>query len=140
MQFILQLTASAAISQFSISYYARVSATTGSDTDIWSYSLNNGSTWASLSPQPATITTSWAQRTVSVDVEVASGSSIWFRNQLTAATANNINADFDTIQVNAVNVVPEPVNLALGVFGLVIGGTSLRRWVRERRQSAAQAA
>jgi hypothetical protein len=137
MSFILQLTASAPMNNFSISYYARVSATTGSDINTWAYSLNNGTSWTTMTTQPAgPTTTAWAQYTASQNASVSAGSTIWFRNTLTGATANNINAEFDTFSVTA---VPEPVNIALGVFGAGIGFVSLGRWARNRK-SATKAA
>ena len=129
MQFTLQLTAGAPMSGFTISYYGRVSATTAADTQSWAYSTDGGANWTTLTTQPGTLTTTWTQYTVTPNVSVASGT-VWFRNTLSGATANNQNTEFDTISITA---VPEPVNVALGVFGLsaVVVGVG-RRYLRKR--------
>jgi hypothetical protein len=136
MNFILQLTANQALDAFTISYYASVSATTGSRVDTWAYSLNSGTTWVNFTTQPANATTAFAQYNVAPPsgVSVASGGTIWFRDTLTGATANNVNANFDTINVSALAVVPEPVTYALAVFGLVfVGGSAGRFYIGRRR-------
>ena len=138
MDFILQLTVNQALNTFTISYYADLSAATGSKVDTWAYSLNNGSTWTSFTAQPANVTTTLTQYNVAPPsgVSVASGSTIWFRDTLSGATANNINANFDQIQVSALAAVPEPISYAMAVFGLMFVGTGARRFYLARRRSA----
>ena len=137
MSFTLQLTASAAMNQFTITYYTRTSAANGSDTSTWAYSINGGA-FVNFTTQPSTVapvsTTTWAASsafTVSENVSVLVGQTITFRNTLTGATANNVNVNFDTIQVSA---VPEPANVALAVFGLgaVSLGVGRRLYARKK--------
>lgn len=132
--FILQLTTSAAISgPFTIQYTAQRSNDAGGPTtDTWAYSMNSGGTWTTFGTD--TIGTSFASFSQTTPTLTASaGSSIWFRDMFSGATDNKGTTDFNNISVSA---VPEPVNVALGIFAgvLVVGGVARTRAVRNRIQ------
>jgi hypothetical protein len=48
------------------------------------------------------------------------------------SSATSIN--FDNITLNGVAVVPEPIHIALGAFGLIFAGVRVRRYVLDRRE------
>jgi hypothetical protein len=129
-RFTLTLTSSANMSSFSITYYARSSTTTMA-TDTWSYSINGGA-FTDFATQTIASGTTWNQYTVtpSASIAVLSGQTIAFRNTLSGGTAGNVTADFDTITVTA---VPEPVNVALGMFGAGFAVVGLGRCYLNRK-------
>ena len=47
--------------------------------------------------------------------------------------ADRVAGDQSTLVSWGVGVVPEPANVALGVFGVLAGGTSFGRWWSRRR-------
>jgi hypothetical protein len=123
--FTLKVTAAQySLYNFQIQYLARGNAagTGGAPLNSWQYSLNSGTSWLPATALTASIGTTWASKTVSfAGVSVAANSSIWFRDTLGGANGplNGGYADFNNLTIMA---VPEPVNLALGVFGLCVVG------------------
>jgi hypothetical protein len=101
-------------------------------TQTWSYSID-GTTFTSL---PTTInaanTTTFNGTAYTADFSAITAlngaANVYFRD--TIALGNNDQVRFDNIAINA---VPEPVNVALGVFGFcaVVGGVG-RRYLRNR--------
>jgi hypothetical protein len=125
--FILEVVMGSSVSSaFKVSYTARATANSGTPTDTWEYSLNSGSSWNPLGAD--TIGTTFAtfgQTTPALTI--GAGSSIWFRDILTGATTKNGTADFNNIAVEQLTPVPEPINVALGVFGGFFGMAVLTR-------------
>jgi len=126
--FVFHITG-AALSDWVITY-AGMTAQSGKGAQNWGYSLNGTDYTPTGFTQPATLTTTWASYTV--DFSGVSGldsqSSVWFR--VNGYDSGNGQFTFDNFQVSA---VPEPVNVALGVFGFcaVVVGVG-RRYLRKR--------
>ena len=56
----------------------------------------------------------------------------------TANAQQSIPLYFDNFILSGVNVVPEPVNVALGIFGVLLGGLALARYHAAKRRSVLQ--
>jgi hypothetical protein len=126
--FILRITAAQSLNTFSITYDAQTSATGGAANNLWQYSLNNGTSWTTIKTEA--IGTAWGSHTVDLNISLAANATIWFRDTLQGGGSKGT-ADFNNITVTA---VPEPVNVALGVFGLcAIGVGAGRRYLAKAK-------
>jgi hypothetical protein len=124
--FVIHLTGSVltGLSGRTITYAAQTSKSQQTS-DTWSWSTD-GTTWTTLATQPAGLTTSFASYTA--DFRGVTGlnnqSSVWFE-VIGGSTGNGgTSFTFDNLQVSA---VPEPVNVALGLFGLGFAGVAVGR-------------
>lgn len=112
---------------FTITYDGE-SGAVGSVSQQWSYSVNSGSSWTVLGTQPSALATgSYSPFTVTFsDVGLNNNAGVRFKDDLTGGAGN-----FDNIQISA---VPEPINVALVVFGVCVAGAGAGRrvyaWVR----------
>lgn len=131
--FVLTLTTptSVSLSSFSITYDYLATDVGGSGAqNDWTVSGGSG-----FSAQSTTISQDGNWHTITVNFTggtVAANSTITFTDTLSSyATGNSFIAAFDNIQVSA---VPEPVNVALGIFGLgaVGAGAGRRLYLRMR--------
>jgi hypothetical protein len=103
----------------SISYDAQ-SNTGGATTHTWDYSLN-GSDWFSVAVLSGHMTSSFANTTVNMSTisAIENQSMVMFRLTYSGATADNAPSRIDNLQVNALNIIPEPTVALLGGFGLL---------------------
>jgi len=133
--FVLTLTtpASVSLSSFSITYDYLATLVTGSSGAQNNWTVSGGSGFSS---QTTTISQDGQWHTVTVNFTggtLAANSTITFTDTLSGYTAgNSFIAAFDNIQVSA---VPEPVNLALGVFGLCVVGVGVGRRFSSRMRA-----
>jgi len=135
--FVLSLKVATGISLTSITINYNYKATTGTSaaTDTWVLGgAGSGSQTASITQNGA-----WDNATVTFSgLNLAGGSSFTLTDTLSGylAGANNY-AEFDNISLDA-TVVPEPVNVALGIFGMLLGGLGLVRHHATKRRSVLQ--
>jgi hypothetical protein len=112
----------AGLSAFSLSYAAVDLNPGGGSLQDWKWSTD-GVTYTGLPDSSSTgiNTLTWSLN--SVNFNSASGSTLYFQDTLSGFVA------FDNFQLTA---VPEPINYALAVFGLCVGGICFgRRFVRK---------
>lgn len=118
------------LSGFVLTY---ASESTAANTQSWAYSINNSSYTTFTSPS---VGTSWG--TVTVDfssiTSLNGAANVYFRDTITAASGT---VGFDNIAINA---VPEPVSMALAVFGGVAGLGLCVGALRKKLAKAAQPA
>lgn len=128
------------ISGLSVQYDAfsgQVTALSGT----WAYSINGG-TFANIgSASGITIGAAAGANnntfTLSGVSIAPTDSSLVFRLTLSgAAGGNNGTLNFDNLEFDALSAVPEPINYALAVFGLVFVGGSAGRFCLGRRRLA----
>ncbi len=110
------------LSGFSVTYDGLAASPPLSQT--WTYSTDNV-TFTPLAGGPSPLTASWATYTADFSgVSALNGqSAVYLRDSFAGDAA------FDNITVSA---VPEPVNVALVVFGLCVGGVSVGRRMYSR--------
>ncbi len=122
-------------SGFSLSYSGKVypfASNLGNVSQAWFYSLNGGSSYNPLGLAPADLVNSAGSSWPTFSFDLSSvtplnnQSSILLKDVLTGNSQQGV---FDNIQISA---VPEPVNMALVVFGLCIAGVCLGRRVCAR--------
>jgi hypothetical protein len=132
---VLTLTVKAltALNGFSITYSIIANKKNGPDSQ-WAYSVDGG-TFVNGTLQVKNADTSWHTYTIDFSAAgtLSANSYITFRNSLLPAGANDDQVAFDNISISA---VPEPVNVALGIFAgvLAVGGVAGTRLVRGRIQ------
>jgi hypothetical protein len=128
--FTIQVTGTG-LSGFAVGYDAN--AIFVNPAQLWEYSVNSGASWSSAGlTQPGNIVAfNWTSYNVdfSSATSLNGASTVWLRN-----TFGNGAGQFDNIQVTA---VPEPVNVAMGIFGLgLVGTTAGRRFLAKRAKKA----
>ncbi len=96
----------------------------------WGYSIN-GSSYTQLASelQPGALTTTWATYTVDFSSIAGLGvNPVYFKNNV---SADVISMEFNNLQYDNIAVnVPEPINVALALFGLGAAGLAIARRVR----------
>ena len=106
--------------------YAAVRNNSGANVNTWSYSLDGGTTFTAAPVQPSAVGTSYNTLTVdltSVPELVNFSGTLVLRNVLSGAGGGD--STFDNVQV--LGQVPEPINAALALFGLVFLGVRFGR-------------
>jgi len=129
--FVIALTPTTSLSQFSITYV--VKNTAGGPTSItWSRTGGSGTVTITVSPNQTTtpISTTFTSYTATFSgLTAGSGVPLTFTADFDGASANNGSILFDSVQVDA---VPEPANAALALFGLGFAGIAVGRRVYKR--------
>ena len=136
--FTLSLTVATAvksITSITITYNYWATTGTGAAKDTWV--LNSGGSGT----QTLSITqnSTWNSATVTFNnLTLVGGSTFSVTDTMSGYATNGISiVAFDNITLN-VNVVPEPVNVALGIFGGLLGGLGLVRHHATKRRSVLQ--
>ena len=104
--------------------YAAFADSSGASINTWAYSTD-GTTFTDLG---GTLSVGTAYSVLTADFSAVTAldgaANVYLRNTLSGGTGNNKNSDFDNIQVSS---VPEPINVALVLFGLTFCGVTFGR-------------
>ena len=137
--FVLSLvvaTAVQSITSITITYNYWATTGTGAAIDTWVLTGGGGGTkTASITQNSA-----WNTATVTFSGLTLVGGNAFTLTDTMSGYANGNSSSivaFDNISLNA-NVVPEPVNVALGIFGGLLGGLGLVRHHATKRRSVLQ--
>lgn len=129
--FVLSLTSQIALNTFSITYNYLSSITSGTAVNTWTVSGGTGFTTQTAN---LTMDGGWHSATVSfTGGTLSANQTITFTDALSAyGSANDSYARFDNIRISA---VPEPVNVALAVFGFCLVGVGIGRRIYLRARA-----
>ena len=99
----------------------------GVDSFAWQWSTD-GSTFATIQFASPGTGSGFNSTTINFSgvTAINNAPAVYLRNSMTGATGQNGRTDFDNIQVSA---VPEPINVALALFGLAFVGLRFGRRV-----------
>jgi hypothetical protein len=129
-------TAGATFSGFT-ALYTVASGDVSAITGTWTYWINNG-THNTLSPETIAIgATATPNSDILTGISLANNDVLHLQFALGAPTVGNGAGDFDIdsliISASSITPVPEPVNVALGIFAVTaIGVTAVRRFLTRR--------
>ena len=115
------------LSGFIVSFAAN-KGTEGARKHTWAYSTDNVNfkDWV-ISTQSTFSGYSVLQANFTGVTAINGAQNVYLRDTITEATGTTSTTDFDNFQLNATVAIPEPVNVALGLFGLGFAGVILGR-------------
>lgn len=130
--FVLTLKASTAINITSIGFNY-LSTSSSATTVNWAYTISGGGTGSAS--DTLTRSGAWQSASAFAGISLSSGQTITFTATLAGAgNGHSEDTRFDNITINAASLVPEPVNLALGAFGILAVGLGLGRRIYTKTQ------
>lgn len=128
-KFVISLTSGAALSGFTITYSVKNGASGPTDV-AWARTGGSGSVTITVTPAATPVSTSFTSYTATfTGLTVSSGNSLTFTASFSGATGSSGSIEFDSLEVNA---VPEPANVAMGLFGIGFVGIAAGRKLLKR--------